>query len=208
MRPLRMFTIEPSLPEQLAPLVELAHNMWWCWQGDVLELFRRLDSKGWEDCYHNPVALLGRIPQERLAELAVDDGFLAHLQRAHQGLKDYMSSVGWWRKSYGGDRTPQVAYFCAEFGINECLPIYSGGLGVLAGDHLKSASELDLPLVAVGMLYQQGYFRQRLNADGWQLELFPRNDFHNMPVTLHRNEDGSPLVIEVEMLNRSVKAQV
>ena len=208
MRPLRMFTIEPSLPKQLSPLIELAHNMWWCWQGDVLELFRRLDSQGWEDCYHNPVALLGRIPQERLAELAVDEGFLAHLQRAHKGLKDYLSSVGWWRKTYGGDRTPQVAYFCAEFGINECLPIYSGGLGVLAGDHLKSASELDLPLVAVGMLYQQGYFRQRLNADGWQLELFPRNDFHNMPVTLYRNKDGSPLVIEVEMLNRPVRAQV
>ena len=84
MRPLRMFTIEPSLPEQLAPLTELAHNLWWCWQGDVLELFRRLDSQGWEDCYHNPVALLGRIPQERLNELAKDDGFIAHLQRAHR----------------------------------------------------------------------------------------------------------------------------
>ncbi len=208
MRPLRMFTIEPSLPEQLAPLTELAHNLWWCWQGDVLELFRRMDSQGWEDYYHNPVAMLGRIPQERLAELAADDGFLAHLQRAHRSLKDYLSAVGWWRKTYGGDRTPQVAYFCAEFGISECLPIYSGGLGVLAGDHLKSASELDLPLVAVGLLYQQGYFRQRLNADGWQLELFPRNDFHNMPVTLCRNKDGSPLFIEVEMCNRAVRAQV
>ena len=208
MRPLRTFTIEPSLPKTLAPLLDLAHNLWWGWHGDALEVFRRMDPQEWENCYHNPVAMLGRMSQERLTELAEDEGFLAHLLRVNRELQEYLSTPGWWRRTYGGDRQPQVAYFCAEFGISECLPIYSGGLGVLAGDHLKSASELDVPLVAVGLLYQQGYFRQRLNADGWQLELFPRNDFHNMPVQLVLDDDGSPVTIEVDMLDHVAKAQV
>jgi len=208
MRPLRTFTIEPSLPPELTPLLELARNLWWSWHGDALDLFRRLDLQGWEECNHNPVALLGRIDQRRLTEAAADDGFLAHLARIQRDLGDYTSQPGWWQRTYGGDRQPQVAYFCAEYGISECLPIYSGGLGVLAGDHLKSASELDIPLAAIGLLYQQGYFRQRLNADGWQLELFPRNDFHNMPVQLLRAADSTPLTIQVELPGRSVKAQI
>ncbi len=208
MRPLRTFTIEPSLPEPLAPLLEIARNLWWCWNGDALELFRRLDGRLWEDCYHNPVALLGHVEQARLNSVARDEGFLAHLKRVSDRLNDYLSNPGWWQKSYGQTHQPQVAYFCAEFGISECLPMYSGGLGVLAGDHLKSASELDIPLVGVGMLYQQGYFRQRLNADGWQLELYPRNDFHNMPVTPVRTEDGSTLTIQVEYPGRKVRAVV
>ena len=208
MRPLRTFTITPSLPESLAPLLEIAHNLWLFWHGDARDVFRRLDHDGWEEVYHNPVALLGRIDQDRLMEMAQDDGFLAHVKRVHNSLRTYLDGPGWWPKTYGGDRTPQVAYFCAEYGISECLPIYSGGLGVLAGDHLKSASALDVPLVAVGLLYQQGYFRQRLNAEGWQLELFPRNDFHNMPVELIRDADGQPVTIQVEMPDRACCAQV
>jgi len=196
------------LPEPLAPLLDIARNFWWCWNGDALELFRRLDSELWETCYHNPVALLGRIEQTRLNEISRDEGFLAHLKRVNDRMQDYLSHPGWWPKSYGHSSEPLVAYFCAEFGISESLPMYSGGLGVLAGDHLKSASELDIPLVGVGLLYQQGYFRQRLNADGWQLELYPRNDFHNMPVTPIRREDGSPLTVEVQYPNRSVTARV
>jgi starch phosphorylase len=192
----------------MAPLLEIARNLWWCWNGDALELFRRLDARLWEDCYHNPVALLGRIDQDRLNSVARDEGFLAHLKRVGDRLSDYLNNPGWWQKSYGQSHEPLVAYFCAEFGISECLPMYSGGLGVLAGDHLKSASELDIPLVGVGMLYQQGYFRQRLNADGWQLELYPRNDFHNMPVTPVRREDGSALTIRVEYPGRTVTARV
>jgi len=208
MRPLRTFTIRPSLPEKLAPLLEIANNLWWSWHGDAQDLFRRLDPDGWEQCYHNPVALLGRTDQSRLAEIGRDEGFIAHVNRVHRRLRDYLENPGWWPKTYGGDRRPKVAYFCAEFGLSECLPIYSGGLGVLAGDHLKSASELDIPLVGIGMLYQQGYFRQRLNADGWQLELFPRNDFHNMPVEPVRAEDGSDLQIAVDMPGRQAKAQI
>ncbi|MCD6365722.1 MAG: alpha-glucan family phosphorylase [Planctomycetes bacterium] len=208
MRPLRTFTVEPSLPERLQPLLVIAHNLWQSWHGDARDIFRRLDAEGWEEVYHNPVAMLGRIDQKRLIEAAEDEGFIAHLERVSSELQAYLDKPGWWQKTYGGDRTTQVAYFCAEYGISECLPIYSGGLGVLAGDHLKSASELDIPLVGVGLLYQQGYFRQRLNADGWQLELFPRNDFHNMPVELVRSEDGSPVKIQVDMCDHAAKAQI
>ncbi len=208
MRPIRTFTIEPNLPDALRPLLEIAHNLRWSWDGDAQELFRRLDPVGWEECYHNPVQMLGRISQKRLETMAESEGFLAHMQRVHQELRDYLDKPGWWSRTYGGDGTPQVAYFCAEFGITECLPIYSGGLGVLAGDHLKSASELGIPLVGIGLLYQQGYFRQRLNADGWQLELFPRNDFHNMPVSLVRDDEGNPVTVQVDFPDRATHAQV
>jgi len=222
MRPLRTFTVKPSVPKELEALTELAYNFWWSWHGEARDIFRRLDSDTWEESYHNPVAMLGRIDQGRLMEMAADEGFLAHLHRVHADMRDYIDRPGWWAKTYGDDRHGsrqrrdtssrnsqiQVAYFCAEFGISECLPIYSGGLGVLAGDHLKSASELDIPLVGVGLLYQQGYFRQRLNADGWQLELFPRNDFPNMPVSLVRRDDGSAVKVEIDMPGRKTIAQV
>jgi len=207
MRPLRTFIISPSLPERLTALKEIAYNLRWSWNGDARDIFRRLDAKLWEQCYHNPVALLGKVDQDRLAEVEADESFLAHLDRVHNDLEDYLHKEGWWPRTYGRADGPQVAYFCAEYGINECLPIYSGGLGVLAGDHLKSASELDIPLVGVGLLYQQGYFRQRLNADGWQLELFPRNDFHNMPVQLVRTSHGDPLTVEIDMADHKTKAQ-
>ncbi|MFW6061397.1 MAG: alpha-glucan family phosphorylase [Planctomycetota bacterium] len=208
MRPLRTFTVQPSLPPELAPLSEIAQNLRWSWNGDAQGLFRRLDPDLWENCYHNPVAMLGKADQKRLTALAQDQGFLAHLHRVYAELQEYCQKPGWWQQTYGETVEPQVAYFCAEFGITECLPIYSGGLGVLAGDHLKSASELDIPLVGVGLLYQQGYFRQRLNADGWQLELFPRNDFHNMPVQQVKMPNGQPLLIDIDFPGRVVKAAV
>ncbi len=208
MRPLRTFTIEPSLPDKLAPLLEIAHNLRWSWEGNAQDLFRRLDPDGWDKYYHNPVAMLGRIDQSRLLEMAADDGFLTQLERVHSDLRAYLETPGWWYRTYDGPREIHMAYFSAEYGITECLPIYSGGLGVLAGDHLKSASELDIPLVGVGLMYQQGYFRQRLNADGWQLELFPRNDFPNMPIELVRGEQGDPVTFEVEMPGRATKAQI
>ncbi len=203
MRPLRTFTVKPSLPPQLEALKEIAYNLRWSWHGDTIDLFRRLNPAIWEEVAHNPVLLLGRISQPQLEQAANDEGFLAQVQRTHSDLQDHLATPGWWPKTYGGDRSGQVAYFCAEFGITDCLPIYAGGLGVLAGDHLKSASELDIPLVAVGMLYQQGYFRQRLNADGWQLEMFPRNDFSTMPVEQVLDDAGHPISITVEIAGRT-----
>ena len=127
MRPLRTFTVEPSLPEQLQPLAKIAHNLWWAWHGDIQDLFRRLDPLGWEQTNHNPVALLGSVDQHRLAEAAQDEGFLAHLHRVEAELDEYLTKPGWWARTYGGDRRPQVAYFCAEYGITDCLATYSGG---------------------------------------------------------------------------------
>ncbi len=207
MRPLRTFTIEPSLPDQLAGLKQLAYNLRWTWRGEIREVFRRLDQRLWEVTGHNPVAMLGQIDQGRLQRLTNDPGFMAQYRRVHAELVEYLSKGGWYESSYGQAAQPGIAYFCAEFGLTECIPIYSGGLGVLAGDLLKSASELGLPMVGVGLLYQQGYFRQRLNADGWQLELFPRNDFHNMPVqtVMHGDEQ---VTVDVEMPGRTVKVRV
>ncbi len=207
MKPLRTFRIKPSLPDELSGLLDLAYNLRWAWRGEVREVFRRLDAKLWETTGHNPVAMLGQVDQSRLEKVAKDAGFMTQFRREYDELQEYLARKGWWCKKYGQCKTPQMAYFCAEFGLTECIPIYSGGLGVLAGDHLKSASELCLPLVGIGLLYQQGYFRQRLNADGWQLESFPRNDFHNMPVQPVVVND-EPVTTELDFPGRRVKIQV
>jgi len=197
------------LPEELSGLVELVYNLRWSWQGAVRDVFRRLDSRLWEACGHNPVAMLGQIDQDRLDTVRKDAGFMAQFRRVHAELKEYLGKGGWWSERHGEAGHPLIAYFCAEFGLTDCIPIYSGGLGVLASDHLKSASELGVPLVGVGMLYQQGYFRQRLNVDGWQLELFPRNDFHNMPVReVTRPGSDEPVIVEVDFPGRKVKARI
>lgn len=209
MQPIRTFNVSPFLPEQLAPLRKLAYNLHWDWNVETKDLFRRLDRDLWESSRHNPVLMLGTISQSRLQEVAEDDGFIAQMERASQQLDNYLKERTWYRKNRGQTESKECyAYFCAEYGLVDCLPIYSGGLGVLAGDHLKSASDLGLPLVAVGLLYQEGYFAQYLNADGWQQERYPINDFYNMPLHLERNEDGSELRIEVEYPGRTVYARV
>jgi len=207
MRPLRTFKIEPTLPECLAGLIDLAYNLRWAWRGETRNVFRRLDAKLWETTGHNPVAMLGQIDQERLDVCSRDAGFMSQFRRVHTEMEDYLARDTWWVEHYGRSEQAWIAYFCAEFGLTESLPIYSGGLGVLAGDHLKSASELGVPLVGIGLLYQQGYFRQRLNADGWQLELFPRNDFYNMPVRMVAADDV-PTTVSVDFPGRGVKVQV
>jgi starch phosphorylase len=204
----RTFTVKPSLPEKLEPLRELAFNLRWSWDHESIDLFRRLDRDLWETCFHNPVLMLGKVSQERLRSAAADDGFIAHMERVQQSLLDYLEAETWYQKTYGRPDTPRVAYFSAEYGITESLPIYSGGLGVLSGDHLKSASDLGLPLVGVGLLYQEGYFRQYLNADGWQQESYPVNDFYNLPLTLVQGEDGKPLTVTVDLPGRAVVVQV
>ena len=169
MHPIRTFNVSPSLPASLHPLKQLAYNLYWDWNTEIKELFRRLDRDLWETTRHNPVALLARVSQARLQEVAADDGFLAHMERALGELNTYLNDRSWYKHQRTNRAGKECfAYFCAEFGLVDCLPIYSGGLGVLAGDHLKSASDLGLPLVAVGLLYQKGYFAQYLNAEGWQ----------------------------------------
>ncbi len=217
MRPSHTFRVIPSLPARLEKLRALALNLWWSWNHEAIELFRRLDRDLWESTGHNPVLMLGTVRQERLEQVAEDDGFVAHCERVCREFDRYLRHRStWYRKNYGGDESAglapgsghRIAYFSAEFGLTESLGIYAGGLGILSGDHLKSASDLGLPLVGVGLLYQEGYFRQYLNPDGWQQELYPENDFYNLPVALERELSGDPLTVEVEYPGRTVKAQV
>ena len=193
----------------MEPLRELAYNLRWAWDHDSIELFRRLDTDLWETSGHNPVQLLGSIDQMRLVAAAADDSFLAHLERVSQALHTRMEGQNsWFRRVHAADGKLLVAYFSAEFGLTECLSIFAGGLGVLAGDHVKSASDLGVPLVAVGLLYQQGYFRQYLSQAGWQKEEYVTNDFHNLPLRPLTRPDGKPLTIAVNYPGRVVTARV
>ncbi|MBP1605828.1 MAG: alpha-glucan phosphorylase, partial [Acidobacteria bacterium] len=205
MRPVKTFHVRPALPERLQALEELAYNLRWSWDHETIGLFRRLDRDLWEEAGHNPVLMLGSISQDRLHDAAQDEAFLAHMDRVAADLREYVGrSSTWYQKAHGPSSRPLVAYFSMEFGLTECLPIYSGGLGILAGDHLKSASELGVPLVGVGLLYQKGYFRQYLTHEGWQQERYPVNDFSVLPVRPHHGDDGQPTRIAIDLAGRQV----
>ncbi len=210
MKPIRVFSVIPSLPASIEGLRQIAYNLRWAWSHEAIALFRRLDSDLWESSGHNPVAMLGSIDQTKLDAASVDDAFLAHLDRVRRDLDGYIGSKSsWFRKTYNGRKDcPLVAYFSAEFGLTECLSIFAGGLGILAGDHLKSASDIGVPLVGVGLLYQQGYFQQYLTQAGWQQEAYADNDFHNLPLSPAAGPDGKPVVVEVSYPGRPVRAQV
>lgn len=210
MRPVHTFSVVPSFPKEIQALEKIAHNLHWCWSHESVELFRRLDRDLWETTGHNPVLLLGTIEQAKLDEAAKDDAFLAHVHRVESNLEHYLTGDStWFRRTHAAmPDPPLIAYFSAEFGLTECLSIFAGGLGILAGDHLKSASDLGVPLVGVGLLYQQGYFRQYLNQSGWQQESYVVNDFYNLPVSLVHGSDGGPVVIDVDLAGRTAYAQV
>jgi starch phosphorylase len=207
-KPVRVFNVIPSLPEPLEPLREIAYNLRWAWDHDSIELFRRLDNDLWESSGRNPVKLLGSIDQTRLMAAAADDSFLSHLDRVTRALATRMGENSWFRRVHAPAGKLLVAYFSAEFGLTECLSIFAGGLGVLAGDHVKSASDLGVPLVGVGLLYQQGYFRQYLSQAGWQQEAYATNDFHNLPLRPLMRADGKPLTVEVQYPGRVVAARI
>ncbi len=202
------FQIKPKLPKELAKLHDLSYNLLWCWNHESIELFRRIDRELWFQTYHNPVKMLGKVKQDKLNQLALDEGFIAHLDRTYNALQQYLTDTTWFETTYGKMTDAKIAYFSMEYGLTECLPIYSGGLGILAGDHLKSSSELGLPLVGVGLLYQKGYFQQYLNADGWQQETYPDNEFYNLPIHPENTEDGSPIMVEVPFPDRTVYARI
>lgn len=200
-----------SLPPTLQPLEPLAWNYWWSWAPDGVELFRDLDPGMWEQCERNPRALLAQASDLRLTQMAADPSFADRVARLAERFNAYMSNMQPWPKLSLAPRiSPQnrVAYFCAEFGVHSSLPLYSGGLGILAGDHLKSASDLNLPLVAVGLFYQFGYFRQRLRSDGWQEESYRESHADELPLHALQDEQGQPLLIEVAMRGRTVSARV
>ncbi len=205
---IQRFNVAPNIPEKIAHLKDLAMNLWFCWNWEAVRLFIRLDHRLWEQCYQNPVELLGSLPQETLDDAARDESFVSELERVYEHFSEYMARHVWFDRSHGDEKGFLTAYFSAEYGIDEGLPIYSGGLGILSGDHLKSASDLGVPLVGVGLLYQKGYFRQRLNLDGWQQEQYPVNDWYNMPVTVERKEDGSPVKVSIDITGTPVTLQV
>ncbi len=205
---IRPYSVRPSLPKRLSPLMDIANNQYWTWIPEAVQLFQRIDLDLWESSYHNPTLMLGRLNQDRFAELLGDESFLAHMDNVAIELEDYLHSTTWYSQHADSKPNMRVCYFSAEFGLHESLPIYSGGLGLLAGDHLKSASDLGLPLTAIGLLYRQGYFRQYLNAEGWQQETFPELDFTNMPLTLLKDEEGRPLSFRIPVLDRQVTAQI
>ncbi len=205
---IKTFQVFPDVPEPLQPLLELAHNMWWVWHPEAVELFQRLDRRLWEQVYHNPVKMLGTVEQSKLAAHAQDEGYLAQLNRVHASFKRHLEEKGWFQQHHTDKSKMLVAYFSAEFGVHESLPIYSGGLGVLAGDHLKSASEIGAPLVSLGLLYRNGYFQQYLSADGWQQEAYPEMDFYNLPIEQMKYTDGSPVRVRVDLPDNAVFCNV
>ncbi|MEV6786630.1 alpha-glucan family phosphorylase [Streptomyces sp. NPDC051098] len=215
MKAIRRFTVRPVLPEPLRPLSDLARNLRWSWHTETRDLFQAVDPAGWRAAGGDPVRLLGSVSASRLAELAGDQPFLHRLAAAAADLDDYLHGCRWYQTHNGtsGDGGPEfpaaVAYFSPEFGVTAALPQYSGGLGILAGDHLKAASDLGVPLIGVGLLYRHGYFRQSLSRDGWQLGHYPVLDPNELPVTLVREHDGTPARVSLALPGgRSLRAHI
>jgi starch phosphorylase len=198
---LRRFTVRAHLPERLAALERLSVNLRWSWDTPTQELFATIDSELWDQLGQDPVALLGGVSPKRLDELAGDDVFLGRLDHLADALDTYLTRPMWYQQQRGLHPSwpTGIAYFSMEFGVAEVLPNYSGGLGILAGDHLKSASDLGLPLIAVGLYYRSGYFRQSLTADGWQHEDYPSLDPQGLPLRLLTDAAGDPVLVSLAM---------
>ena len=217
---IRSFRVIPDVPKALAPLLEIAHNFWWSWHPEAVELFRSLDRELWESTGHNPVRVLGEVDQKTLDRVAQDRSYLHALGQVYARFTSHFERASWFQQEHGDTLTCptegpgagkpiRIAYFSAEFGLAESTQIYSGGLGCLAGDHIKSASELGVPLCAVGLLYRCGYFHQYLNADGFQQERYPDLDPANQPMRrVTVGDSGEQLTIQVELPGRSVTVGV
>ncbi|MFA4943691.1 MAG: alpha-glucan family phosphorylase [Lentisphaeria bacterium] len=207
----RTFNVESELPPPLRRLRELAFNLWWCWQPEAVELFSRIDPALWEATHHNPVRILDQVANSRLRELAENDSYLRTYGTVLAAFDAYMQEGKPHPKLPGCNNiTPRhpIAYFSMEFGLHESLPIYSGGLGILSGDHLKSTSDLNIPLVAVGLFYKKGYFAQRIAADGGQIADYVENLYTDLPLRQLRDENGVPVLLTVELPGRTLHANV
>jgi starch phosphorylase len=202
-----------TLDRFIAPLQErlwaLARNLWWSWDHNSSSLFLDLDPARWSELNHNPVALLNEIPLAKLETRAAELMLHSRVNYAYRRMLEYLEADRTWGAQRAGVLRPHpVAYFSAEFGLHESLPIYSGGLGVLAGDHIKSASDLDIPLVGIGLFYGQGYFRQRLDVGGWQHEEYLKTDVNQLPMEVAIGKDGRPVVVEIETRSGRIRAKV
>jgi glycogen phosphorylase len=206
---IRRFTVRVTLPEPLASLHGLMLNLRWSWHGPAADLFASIDPAAWAASGGDPIAMLSALPSARIAALAADGDFLRRLGEAERDLQQYMSEPRWYEADDPRPRPAAIAYFSPEYGITAALPQYSGGLGILAGDHLKSASDLGVPVIAVGLLYRHGYFTQSLSVDGWQAERYPSDDPNGLPLELLRDASGAPVHVTVGLTaGRQLAAQV
>ena len=204
----KQLLVLPKLPDRIKALQELAHNLWYSWNWDIVKLFIRLDPDSWEKYYQNPVEMLSQLPQETLQKAVEDEAFLVNLDRAYEKFQNYLIIRKWFSYNHADFENRKIAYFSLEYGLDTGLPVYSGGLGVLSGDTLKSASDLGLPLVAVGLLYRYGYFRQFLSRDGWQQERYEENDWYHMPVELVKDQNEQPIKISLVLDHVPVQVQI
>ena len=202
-------TVNPQLPKNINRLQEIANNLWWSWNSEFLRLFKKIDNDLWETVEKNPVKFLKRVSQERIEMVANDDKFVKEYNKVVKNFDDYMTSKDtWFGKKYPDKKNDLIAYFSAEYGLDETIPIYSGGLGILSGDHLKSASDLGIPLVGVGLLYKNGYFNQKIEGYGVQVSEYTDIDIENLPINPVKNEKGEDLIIYVKFPKRRLYLKV
>ena len=204
------YMVSPSLPKELEPLLEITKNFWWCWNQKAVNLLRTIDIDNYDEKDHNPIRILGESSQECFYNMLHDDAAMMNLAEVYDEFKTYMNQETWYASLDDSQKTEneKIAYFSFEYGLHESLPNYSGGLGILSGDHLKSASDLGLPFIAVGLLYRKGYFRQYLNADGWQQEYDIENDFFNLALEKVLDSNGETMKVDVDLPGRKVYAQI
>src|SRR5687767_6181264 len=210
MQPIHTFNVVPKLPLELEPLRDLVFNLWWTWEPAARALFREINPELWHQTNHNPLRVLQLCRQARLTEVAQDDDFIRALKQVHAKFRAYMQRTDTYGKTRSGAplKKGPVAYFSAEFGFHESVPNYSGGLGILSGDHCKSASDLDVPFVALTLLYKQGYFRQQIAKDGAQESIGLNQNFSHLPLTEALDKHGAALFVHVEILGRAVRVKV
>ncbi|MBN2146713.1 MAG: alpha-glucan family phosphorylase [Anaerolineales bacterium] len=199
----------PTLPRRINRLGALAYNLWWTWHPDAQRLFVRIDRELWEKTYHNPLRFLAQVGKARLKEMTRDRYYLEYYDRILHSFDEYMKgNHTWFSRSCPNCQGKSMAYFSTEFGLHETMPIYAGGLGVLSGDHVKGASDLGLPMVAIGFLYTQGYFSQRISEDGWQEANYLRLKFEELPLLPLLYDDGRPMTVSIELPGRNVMARL
>ena len=202
-------TVNPQLPKRIGKLSEIANNLWWSWNTEFLRLFKMIDRDLWEICEKNPVKFLKQVSQDRLEAVATNQEFLKEYDRLAKEFDDYVTSKNtWFSNKYPENKKDLIAYFSAEYGLDQTIPIYSGGLGILSGDHLKSASDLGIPLVAVGLLYKNGYFHQKINGYGDQETEYNNIDLSNLPINPVKDENGDELKIYVKFEKRKIYLKV
>ncbi len=202
-------TVNPQLPKRIEKLSEISNNLWWSWNTEFLRLFKIMDKDLWETCEKNPVKFLKQVSQDKLEQTAKNTEFLNEYDKLVKQFEDYMNSKNtWFSNKYPENKNNLIAYFSAEYGLDQTIPIYSGGLGILSGDHLKSASDLGIPLVAVGLLYKNGYFHQKINGYGEQREEYNDIELSNLPITTVKDENGEDLTIHVKIESRNVYLKI